>query len=60
MQMTVSGGKAGSEITLETVSNENGLLFIKVHMMLPTETVPEKFTVRWKHANFARRQSKWV
>ena len=48
MKFTVSGGNAGAKITVDTLKEQDGVLFLSVKMQMETAAVPEKFTVRWK------------
>ena len=48
MIFTVSGGNAGARITVNTLSEQDGILLLKVEMKMEAEAVPEKFTVGWK------------
>ena len=45
---TVSGGNADAKITVNTLSEQDGILLLKVEMKMEAEAVPEKFTVSWK------------
>lgn len=48
MSFTVSGGNADAKITVETLSEQDGILLLKVEMKMETEAVPERFSVSWK------------
>lgn len=48
MNFMVSGGNAGAKITVDTLKEQDGILFLAVKMQMDTAAVPEKFTVRWK------------
>ena len=48
MQFTVSGGNAGAKITVDTIKEQNGVVYLQVKMAMEQEAVPEKFTVSWK------------
>ena len=48
MLLKVTGGNPGAEITAETVSEQDGIILIKVEMKMETAAVPEKFSVSWK------------
>lgn len=48
MLFTVTGGNVGAKISADAVSEQDGILLIKVDMKMETEAVPEKFSVSWK------------
>ena len=46
MNFTISGGSAGAKITT-TEREEQGVLYVDIHMELPAAAIPEEFSLRW-------------
>ena len=48
MEFKIKGGNKGANITVENQTNQNGIFYADVKLVLEKEEVPEQFMITWK------------